>query len=161
MNKPIPLNVLVSDREALLAVTLPLVGWAHSAEEVAEVADLAEATLDRMWMPKGKRKGITAVHTSKGPAAYSGQVIGTTVTLQRTADGWRINGFAHAYASSQRRGKLQLRISPKQEAAAFEAMHAACGIVVTGVASKAASAHGRSVRKGPAHSPSRRLKSAR
>lgn len=130
MNKTKPLNILVSNREALQAATTPLRGWAHSAEEVGEVADLAEARLDQMLMPKSKRKGIIAIHVSKG-SPYRLAVIGTAVTLRRAADGWRVISFKTGWAHYQQRGKLQLRISSDQEAAAVEAMRAACGIVVT------------------------------
>lgn len=84
-------------------------------------------------MPKSMRKGITAIHVCKESDAriYSGTVIGSTVTLRRAADGWRVIGFVSAWVSGQQRGKLQLRISPAQDAAAAKAIRAACGIIVT------------------------------
>lgn len=128
-----PLNVLVSNRDALLDVTLTLTGrWTHTAKEVTELAELAEKRLDRMWMPKARRKGIIAKHTSKGPGAraYGFAVNGSAVTLRRAADGWRVIGFETARVFPQQGGKLALHISPEQEAAAVEAMRAACGVVV-------------------------------
>ena len=60
------LNVLVSNRDALLDVTLTLTGkWTHTAKEVSELAELAEKRLDQMCMPKGQRKGITATDVYK------------------------------------------------------------------------------------------------
>jgi hypothetical protein len=128
-----PLNVLVSNRDALLDITLTLTGkWTHTAKEVAELAELAEKRLDRMWMPKGKRKSIIATHTSKGPTAraYRYGVNGSIVTLRRAADGWRIIGFEAARVYPQQGGKLMLQISPEQEIAAADAMRAGCNIVV-------------------------------
>lgn len=133
MKKTKSLNVLVSNRDALLEVTLTLPGkWAHSAKEVSELAELAEKKLDQMWMPKGRRKGIIATHTSKGPGAraYGFAVNESAVTLRRAADGWRVIGFAAKSVFPQQGGKLLLQISPEQEAAAVEAMRAACGVVV-------------------------------
>lgn len=133
MNKTKSLNVSVSNRDALLDVTLSLTGkWTHTAKEVTELAELAETRLDRMCMPKGRRKGVIACHTSKGPGAraYGFAVNGSAVTLRRAADGWRVIGFAAARVFPQQGGKLTLQISPEQEAAAVEAMRAACSVVV-------------------------------
>lgn len=127
------LNVAVSNRDALLDVTLTLTGkWTHTAKEVTELAELAEKRLDRMCMPKGRRKGVIASHTSKGAGAraYGFAVNGSAVTLRRAADGWRVIGFVAARVFPQQGGKLILQISPEQEAAAVEAMRAACGVVV-------------------------------
>lgn len=133
MKKTNLLNVSVLNRDALLDVTLSLNGkWTHTAKEVLKLAELAEQRLDRMEMPKGVRKGIIATHTSSGPGAraYKYSVCGSAVTLRRAADGWRVIGFAEARVFPQQGGKLLLQISPEQEAAAVEAMRAACGIVV-------------------------------
>lgn len=135
------LNVSVSNQDALLDVTLTLTGkWTHTAKEVSELAELAEKRLDRMCMPKGQRKGITATHTSKGPAAraYGFAVNGSALTLRRAADGWRVIGFVEARVFPQQGGKLALQISPEQEAAAVQAMRAACGVVVKQPAAEAA-----------------------
>lgn len=133
MKKTKSLNVSVSNRDAMLDLTLSLNGkWTHTAKEVLKLAELAEQRLDRMEMPKGVRKGIIATHTSMGPAAraYKFAVCGSAVTLRRAADGWRVIGFAEARVYPQQGGKLILQISPEQETAAFEAMRAACGLVV-------------------------------
>lgn len=61
------LNVAVDNRDALLGLTLTLtVKWTHTASDVTQLAERAEKMLDRMWMPKGKRKGIVAIHTIRG-----------------------------------------------------------------------------------------------
>ncbi len=128
-----PPNVSVNNRDALLDLTLTLTGkWTHTAKQVAELAELAEKTLDRMFMPKGKRKGIIATHTIKGPAAraYGFAVNGSAVTLRRTADDWRVIGFVEKGVFPRQSGKLSLHITPEQENAATEAMRAACGIVI-------------------------------
>lgn len=127
------LNVSVSNRDALLDVTLTLTGkWTHTAKEVSELAELAEKRLERMCMPKGQRKGIIATHTSKGPAAraYRYGVNGSAVMLRRAADGWRVIGFEAARVYPQQGGKLILQISPEQETAAADALRADLNIVV-------------------------------
>lgn len=64
------LNIPVSDREALLHLTLHMRGaWAHSDAEVSKLAEIAEQRLDRMNMPMSKRKGVIATHVTQGPAA--------------------------------------------------------------------------------------------
>lgn len=91
------LNVAVDNRDALLGLTLTLTGkWTHTARDVMELAERAEETLNRMWMPTGKRKGIVAFHTIRGPSAraYRFGVNGSIVTLRRAATGWRVIGFA-------------------------------------------------------------------
>lgn len=131
--KPKSLNVAVTNRDALLDVTLTVTGkWTHTADEVIELAARAEETLDRMWMPMGKRKGIIATHIIKGPTAraYRFAVNGSMVTLRRAVSGWRVIGFAARNVYPQQGGKLILQISPEQEAAAVESMRTACGIVV-------------------------------
>lgn len=127
------LNVLVSDKEALLHLTLHMRGaWAHSDAEVSKLAEIAEQRLDRMNMPKGKRKGVIATHVSQGPAAraYRFPVDGSAVTLRRAADGWRVIDFVAKRVFPQQGGALILQISPQQDTAAAEAMRAACGVVV-------------------------------
>lgn len=141
MKKTKSLNVAVSNGDALLDVSLTLTGkWTHTAKEIAQLAELAEERLDRMWMPKGKRKGIVATHTSKGAAAraYGFAVNGSFVTLRRSADGWRVIGFAAKSVFPQQGGRLTFQITPEQEAAAIEAMRGACGIVVKKQISEAA-----------------------
>lgn len=126
-------NVAVTDRDALLDLTLTLTGkWTHTAKEVVKLTELAEQRLDRMEMPKGVRRGIIATHTSRGPGAraYKFPVDGSVVTLRRAADRWRVVGFEEATVFPQQGGKLILHISPEQEAAALKAMRAAYGIVV-------------------------------
>jgi hypothetical protein len=61
MNKTNSLNVLVSDRDALVAVTSPLTGWAHGAEEVAKVAEVAPVARERFeakgtTQPRSRRR---------------------------------------------------------------------------------------------------------
>lgn len=127
------LNVAVDNREALLGLTLTLTGkWTHTARDVTELAERAEETLNRMWMPKGKRKSIVAIHSIKGPGAraYRFGVNGSIVTLRRAATGWRVIGFASKRVFPQQGGQLILQISPEQEAATVAAMRAACGVVV-------------------------------
>lgn len=84
------LNVSVSNRDALLDVTLTLTRkWTHTPKEVTELAELAEKRLDRMCMPMGKRKGITATHTSKGLAARAyGHAVNGSVINPASRGGW-------------------------------------------------------------------------
>ncbi len=127
------LNVAVDNRDALLGLTLTLTGkWTHTASDVTQLAERAEKMLDRMRMPKGKRKGIVAIHTIRGPSAraYRFTVNGSIVTLRRATTDWRVVGFASKRVFPQQGGQLILQISPEQEAAAVAAMHAACGVVV-------------------------------
>lgn len=139
MPKTRTLNIAVADRDALLEVTSCLTGkWTHSAGEVAELAEVAEKRLDRMCMPKGKRKGVIATHTIKGPGAraYGFAVNGSVVTLRRSNTGWRVIGFEPKHVFPQQGGRLRLQISPEQDAAAAAAMRDYYDIVVRTVAMK-------------------------
>lgn len=133
MPKPRTLNVAVTNRDALLEVTSSLTGkWTHSTDQVADLADVAERRLDRICMPKGKRKGVIATHTIKGPAAraYGFAVNGSIVTLRRSNTGWRVIGFEPKHVFPQQGGRLRLQISPEQDAAAAAAMRDYYDIVV-------------------------------
>ena len=125
-------NVAVSNDEALLKLTLTLIGkWTHTASEIRNLAEEAEKRLDRIRMPNSMRKGIIATHIFKGPVAraYGYSVNGSIVTLRRAATGWRVIGFAPQRIFPQQGGELKLQIAPEQETAAVMAMWRAWGFV--------------------------------
>lgn len=132
MKKTKSLNIPVSDRETLLEFTDRMATpWTHSAAELSHLAELAEKRLDKMEMPKGKRQGVIATHTSIGCAhveQYGG--IGSEVTLRRARDGWYVVGYQRVSLLPRQNGHLFLLISHQQHRAAVQAMRVACGVMV-------------------------------
>lgn len=132
MKKTKSLNIPLSDREALLKLADRMATpWTHSAAELVHLAELAEKRLDKMEMPKGKRQGVIATHTSIGcerVVQYGGT--GSEVTLRRARDGWYLVGYKRVSLLPRQNGHLFLLISHQQHLAAAQAMRVACGVMV-------------------------------
>lgn len=125
-------NVAVSNDEALLKLTLTLMGkWTHTASQIRDLAEEAEKRLDRIRLPVSMRKGVIATHIFKGPVAraYGYSVNGSIVTLRRAATGWRVIGFAPQRIFPQQGGELELQITPEQQTVAVSYMWRAWGFV--------------------------------
>jgi len=87
---------ITQKNEDKLTATLKLVNKRASShtftsgKELFRVAEMAEARLHGLNLPKSKRAGVTAIVVSGGkmPSAYKYQVKVNRVTLARTSTGW-------------------------------------------------------------------------
>lgn len=111
-----------SIEEALSTAAGRKKAFVHTAADIIRAAEIAEAHLDILALPKTHRPGATALCVLEGPGrSYRHTADGTHICMTRKASGWVIDAIKIGPVYPGAAARLDVTISADQHAAAIAA----------------------------------------